>query len=91
MTLPPSGRGANGVIAPDGSFELRTFGRNDGALIGTHKVGVVSYASSGKTGPEAGQGKLLVPERYTNPETSGLTIDVKAGQTNTPTLKLTSQ
>jgi hypothetical protein len=90
MTLPPAGRGANGPIAADGSFELRTFAKNDGALVGTHKVAVVTYAPTGKSGPEAGLGKLLVPDRYINPETSGLTIEVKAGEVNTPTLELTS-
>ena len=88
MTLPSAGRGANGLIEKDGSFKLSTFGKGDGALIGTHKVAVVAYENQG-TGPEA-TNKSLVPEQYTNPETSGFTIDVKAGEVNAPTLKLTS-
>jgi hypothetical protein len=90
ITLPPSGRGAHGDIASDGSFELNTFTKNDGALIGTHKVAVVAFNAKGKSGPEAGFGKSLVPDRYINPETSNLTIEVKAGETNTPTIELTS-
>jgi hypothetical protein len=90
LTLPPSGHGANGPISKDGSFELRTFGKNDGALVGPHKVAVVAYAPTGKSGPEAGIGKVLTPDRYINPETSGLSIEVKAGETNAPTLELTS-
>jgi len=88
-TLPPAGRGSSGKIE-NGEFELSTFGKNDGALVGTHKVAVVARENSQGAGPEAKAGKLLIPERYTNPETSGLTIDVKSG-VNTPTLELKSQ
>jgi hypothetical protein len=88
VTLPQAGRGATGAIT-DGDFELSTFG-DDGALIGTHKVAVVANEPSQSTDAEAPAGKSLVPQRYTNPATSGLTIEVKAGETNTPTLKLTS-
>jgi hypothetical protein len=89
VTLPRAGRGATGAIN-DGEFELSTFGTGDGALIGTHKVAVVANEPSNSTDAEAPPGKLLVPQRYTNPATSGLTIEVKAGEVNTPTLKLTS-
>ncbi len=90
MTLPSNGgRGAAAPIGPDGSFELKT-GTDMGALIGTHKVAVVAYEGTGKSGPEAGVGKLLVPDRYINPETSDLSIDVKAGEANSPTLDLKS-
>jgi hypothetical protein len=89
-TVPDAGRGAHGAIE-NGVFELGTFGENDGALIGTHKVAVVAYEQAKNAGPESPTGKLLVPQRYTNPETSGLTIEVKAGEVNTPTLNLTSQ
>jgi hypothetical protein len=89
VTLPPGGRGAKATIN-NGDFELGTFGNSDGALIGTHKVAVVANEPSKGADAEAAQGKLLVPQRYTNPETSGLTIEVKAGEVNTPTLKLTS-
>lgn len=89
-TVPAAGRGAHGVIQPDGSFELQTYAARDGALIGTHKVAVVAYDSSGGKGPESEYGKLLVPKRYANYETSGLTIDVKEGEVNTPTLELKS-
>jgi hypothetical protein len=89
VTLPESGRGARGTIV-NGGFELGTFGKNDGALIGTHKVAVVATEPVKRKGAEASAGKLLVPQRYTNPDSSELTIDVKAGEVNEPTLKLTS-
>jgi hypothetical protein len=89
-TVPAAGRGAHGDIQADGTFELHTYGAHDGALIGTHKVGVVAYDMSGGKSPESEYGKLTIPKRYTNYETSGLTIDVKEGEVNTPTLELKS-
>ena len=89
VSLPSAGRGARGVIK-DGKFELGTDGDNDGAVIGEHKIAVIAREPSQDTGPEAAPGKLLVPEKYTSPTTSELSIDVKAGD-NTPTLDLKSQ
>src|SRR5688572_6599571 len=86
VTLPSAGRGAHAVIK-DGKFELGTDGNNDGAVIGAHKVAVIAQEPSQGTGPEAAAGKLLVPEKYTNPTTSQLTIEVKPGD-NTATLEL---
>jgi hypothetical protein len=89
VTIPSAGHGAVGIIQ-NGKFELSTFGKNDGAVPGTHKVAIVAREPAQGNGPEAVPGKLLVPERYTNPDASGLAIEVKAGEVNTPTLKLTS-
>lgn len=89
-TLPAAGRGANAIIQPDGTFELRTFAKNDGATVGVHKVAIVANDAPTNGGPEAGSGKSLVPKRYTSPETSGLTIDVQVGDNNSPELNLTS-
>jgi hypothetical protein len=88
VTLPPAGRGAHGIIK-NGEFELGTVGENDGAVLGIHKAAVNATEPSQGTGPEAVAGKSLLPVRYANPETSGLTIEVKAGD-NTPTLELKS-
>ena len=89
VTLPNAGRGSQGKVQ-NGEFELSTFGNNDGALIGTHRVAVIAQEKAQGSGPEANAGKLLVPERYANPESSGLSIEVKSGETNTPTLELKS-
>jgi hypothetical protein len=90
ITLPSAGRGARGVIASDGTFELTTYVKGDGARIGMHKVGVVAYEGGGK-GPEAELGKLLVPQRYISTGTSGLTIEVTADGPNEPVLELSSK
>ena len=87
VTRPNAGRGSQGIIS-NGEFELGTFSRNDGALIGTHQVAIIAEEKR-DGGAEAKAGKLLIPQRYTNPDTSGLTIEVKPGN-NTPELILTS-
>lgn len=90
MTMPSAGRGAGGEIGPDGTFELTTPEYGDGAQPGMHKVAVRAYDNSGVTDPELASGKSLVPSRYANPMTSGLTIEVKSDGENAPTLELTS-
>ena len=89
-TVPAKGRGAMGVIGPDGSFELTTESPGDGAVVGAHTVSVVAM-SPGSGGPEGSRGKLLVPERYTNDLSSGLTIEVKPDIENEVTIELSSR
>jgi hypothetical protein len=90
-TLPTAGRGAHGDIQSDGSFQLRTFAKNDGALVGRHKVSVSAYDSTGPKGPESPYGRLLVPQRYTNPESSGLTIDVQPSGNDNVVVEVTTE
>jgi hypothetical protein len=75
---PASGPAAKGEISPDGSFRLSTFGSHDGAILGTHKVGISCYAPAAAKSPsqEPGLGKPLIPEKYLNFQTSGLTAEV---------------
>jgi hypothetical protein len=89
-TIPPVGRGAHGDIQSDGTFELHTYAKGDGARVGAHKVGVAAYDASAPRGPESEYGKLLVPKHYTNPESSGLTIDVSADGLENVELKLST-
>lgn len=89
ITIPKAGRGARAFIQPDGSFELGTFAKKDGAIVGEYKVGVVAYEGV-NSGPESNNAKLIVPRRYVNPESSGFTIDVKPDGDNLLELKLTS-
>ena len=90
ITQPSAGRGANGAIQPDGSFELSS-GRKAGALVGSHAVAVVAYENPGAEGAEADMGKLLVPLRYTSPMSSKLTIDVTEEGENSPVLELSAK
>jgi hypothetical protein len=90
ITLPTAGRGAKSFIQHDGTFQLGTFGATDGAIVGEHKVAVVAYERPASAGPESGNGKLLVPQKYTNPESSGLTLDVPPGGKDDVEINLTS-
>lgn len=85
---PEYGRGATGHIQADGSYSLSTYRPSDGALVGKHKIGVISTESDPAKGPE-GRSRSLVPARYATPGGSGLTADVRAGQVNAIDLKLT--
>ncbi len=40
---------AHGYLQPDGSFELTTFKKNDGAAIGKHRVTIVNEMEEGNT------------------------------------------
>jgi hypothetical protein len=65
-----SGREAHGSIQPDGTFELTTFNKGDGAVPGTHRVAV-----SGTTKKDA------VPLKYKNPSSSKTEVEVAEGKT----------
>lgn len=87
MFQPAKGPPARGTIQPDGSFVLGTYGDNDGAIIGKHKVRISCNETQrpGYTPPageEAGVGKMLIPKKYVSVQTSGLTAEVKAGGPN---------
>lgn len=90
-TVPTAGRGAHSDIHSDGTFELHTYSAGDGALIGKHKVAVVAYDATGGKTPESEYGKLIVPKRYANYETSGLTIDVQPGGNDDVVLELATK
>jgi hypothetical protein len=78
---PDLARGGNGPLAraeiqTDGSYVLRTDDQ-PGAVPGWHRVTVMAVQAEG-----AGQ-RALVPRRYSDPEISGLSYQVKPGQANT--------
>lgn len=85
MFQPTKGPPARGVIQPDGSFQLSTYGNNDGAVIGSHRVRVACFESQKPSSDDnnassgiVGLGRSLIPERYSNLEASGLRVEVKA-------------
>ncbi len=90
VTQPATGPAARGEIGSDGRFVLVTRDAGDGAVPGLHRVGVVAFESSDPQNPES-PSKALVPQKYNNPLNSGLTINVKAGETNDVTLPLSSR
>lgn len=82
---------ARGSTAADGGFKLSTFGRDDGALVGRHRVSVSKFVTEGvavdASGLEAAPGqpgaqpKAVLPVRYADPKASGLEATVDQGGT----------
>ena len=73
-------RPARGSLDEQGTFQLSTFRSGDGAVPGIYRVTIHSYSNrpdkfddSGTFTPEWG-----IPQRYGNPETSGLVVEVSA-------------
>jgi hypothetical protein len=83
---------ARGSTGGDGGFTLSTFARDDGAIVGQHRVSVSKFVVEGVAANELGleaapgqqgvQPKAAVPTRYADPKTSGLEATVEAGGTS---------
>lgn len=83
-----TGRRAKAKIQSDGSFQLTTLETNDGAVPGEYQISVLAYAPhpGEPTRTEASEQRdqirerikrgHIIPEKYTDPETSGLTDTV---------------
>jgi hypothetical protein len=65
-----SGKKGWGKIEPDGTFQLNTYGKLDGAVIGKHKITISLPA------PET----ATFDPKYMTPDTSPLEFEVKAGE-----------
>jgi hypothetical protein len=95
-TRPATGKIVNGEIV-----EVTTFDTGDGAPVGSHRVAVTANAEANSAvvanpgesskGPKSEYmvGKSLIPAAYNDPNTSGLTAEIKSGE-NTVELKLLS-
>lgn len=80
---PNAGTQGRGTIQADGTFTLTTYQDKDGAQIGTHKVRITSFEVQDPNGDPkrfaGGNGKSLIPEKYTSLTTTELTKEVQAG------------
>jgi len=89
---PATGKIVNGEIV-----EMTTFKTNDGVPIGSHRIAiwaseeagsaVVANPGESKMGENYMSGKSLIHADYNNPDTSGLTAEIKSGE-NVVNLKL---
>lgn len=87
-------RPASGVIKDGEILNVMTYEPNDGAPVGTHQVSITAtetaksavVANPGETtdfDPNyMGGGNSLIPTKYNNPSTSGLTADIQSGTEN---------
>ena len=94
---PESGRSASGVLQENGTYVLGTYSESDGAVPGKHKVAITAFNQSAKKPdfdndrPNRSDRQSAIPVRYANPESSGLTFEVKAGETNNAPFELVSK
>ena len=90
QVLTPKGRSAKALIQSDGTFEMSSYGKQDGVQVGTFPVTVsILY----RDGAEENSKKpsVEIPKRYSRPATSGLKVEVKSGQSNELQLSLTTK
>jgi hypothetical protein len=79
---PDSGPPATGLIQSDGTYRLATYGKNDGAVLGSHRVQVVAVDTNDPTLKQANpdqerpSGRSVIPEHYTNYVTSEIRKEV---------------
>jgi hypothetical protein len=85
---PERGRAGKGQIQPDGSFTVSTYGSGDGAVVGHHQVAVVAMRGGEEMLEDVVDVEWIVPERYANPNTSGIEFDVEPDKTNTAPIDL---
>jgi hypothetical protein len=87
MPKTDAGRQATGRIQPDGSFVLTTFKQADGVVPGEYDITISAYTTQPELTREqvearGGLGitkpRLITPEKYTEPSTSGISDTVNA-------------
>ena len=102
---PTNGRPARGRITDGQIVDVITYKADDGATVGLHKIAISSIAQkpentalSAHPGDTQdiddgymGTGQSLIPERYNDPETSGLTAEIEPGQENVLVFDLSSE
>ena len=79
-----------------GNYSLGTKGQNDGATVGNHKITVTKVSqipeSNDPTGLQAAEDAgQVIPAKYADMNSSGLTATVEAGQDNVVPIELKSK
>ena len=74
---------ATGTIQPDGTYTLQTTEPGDGAVVGDYRVAITDVDSNSYVtelpGMPPSVPKSAIPQKYTDPNTSGLTATVESG------------
>jgi hypothetical protein len=74
-----------GTTGRDGTFQLTSYAPNDGAPAGRYNVSVIKQVD----GRVSDDRVNVLPARYANPQSSGLTAIVKAPSTDLPDFEIT--
>ncbi len=74
--IPAEGRTATALVIDGRLTDLMTYEPGDGLPLGTHKVTVQSVKNAGDMYAAR---ESLIPEKYGNPEKSGLTVTITGG------------
>jgi hypothetical protein len=82
MFVPKGDRPSSGTIDKDGRFTLTCFDKEDGAVVGTHRIAISAVE---QVGP--GAQKWHAPKKYVDYSKSGLTAEV-TGPTNDVLIEL---
>ena len=71
-------RPATGELDDEGCYTMRTFGKDDGVMPGEYAVAVVAidYERAGAARGRGAPQPYTIPQRYTRPETSGLSVTI---------------
>lgn len=77
------GSAAFATVKEDGSFELSTYGSEDGAEAGKYRITLVWFDETQGEERETIYGPDRFGDRYSNPKTSGLNATVRAGENDT--------
>jgi hypothetical protein len=87
-------REATGRIQPDGTFVLTTFKGGDGVVAGEYNITVTANSSPMLTRAQTESGakhdapKSMIPEKYRNASTSGLTDSVNSSHSGLKKIEL---
>ena len=100
---PKGQRSAVGQIVDGAIVEVMTYDPGDGVPLGHHSVAISANGTPGGASSEVAHpggvkkqaanymsGTSLIPVRYNDPTTSGLSVDIKSG-TNTVEFRLSSK
>jgi hypothetical protein len=85
---------SRGIIKPDGTFQMQTSDGIPGADLGVNLVRITCYEIQNPSGAKPDPrfkpfGRLLIPPKYIQFETSGLTVDVQPDKANVVAFELT--
>lgn len=86
--IDPGGVPAGGQIGPDGRYTLQTTEPGDGARLGKYRVNItttkVEEVLDYIPKKPVKKAPSPIPEKYNNPQTAGIEVEVKSGANDIP-------